>query len=305
MSIKMKLLSCLSAFVLMLSIMLVGVYAITHSIKLSGSINFQISDRSLWVKDVRISNDIYTEESIDGFMPGYINGEFNLGIPSIANQYGSFTLYFDIINTTQIPQHVSVDFSELSISGLEVSITSEIAGNNEELTEISSATEVTTTLELAVTNPNLENIDLSKIIINIEPYTLGTLTYTYNSSSLTAQVTGCSSDAEIMIIPETVEYNGQTYTVTSMRGGSTVDFSNSIPFPIASLQMVIIPSTITSIGFAPFYNSGLTHAYFEEPEGWKLGASGQNEDISFSDPTTAAITLKSNSSIYVTGFTRS
>ena len=69
--------------------------------------------------------------------------------------------------------------------------------------------------------------------------------------------------------------------------------------------MVIIPSTITSIGFAPFYNSGLTHAYFEEPEGWKLGASGQNEDISFSDPTTAAITLKSNSSISVTGFTRS
>ena len=118
MSIKMKLLSCLSAFVLMLSIMLVGVYAITHSIKLSGSINFQISDRSLWVKDVRISNDIYTEESIDGFMPGYINGEFNLGIPSIANQYGSFTLYFDIINTTQIPQHVSVDFQNFQYQGL-------------------------------------------------------------------------------------------------------------------------------------------------------------------------------------------
>ena len=306
MSLKIKLLSFISAFILMLSIMLLGVYAANQSINLSGNINFQISDKSLWVKDVRISNDNYTEESIESFMPGYINGEFNLGIPSIANQYGSFTLYFDIINTTQIPQHVSVDYSGLSISGLEVTVTSDIAGNSEELTEITAETPVTTTLELAVTNPNLEDIDLSKIIINIEPFVIGTLTYTYDEENFTVEVSGCSSsNAEIIIIPETVEYNGQTYTVTSIIGSVYNGGGYDTHFAISTLQSVYIPETITSIGFAAFYNSGLETAYFKVPEGWSINHGHGYESVSFSDPYSAASKLKSISGGMASDFIRS
>ncbi len=298
MSIKMKLLSCLSAFVLMLSIMLVGVYAITHSIKLSGSINFQISDRSLWVKDVRISNDIYTEVSIDGFMPGYINGEFNLGIPSIVNQYGSFTLYFDIINTTQIPQHVSVDYSGLSsISGLEISVTPDIAGNSEELTTITSDTPVTTTLQLIVTNPNAAEINLSQIVININPYIVDSLTYRYNSGTLEATVTGCSEDAEVVIIPETVVYNRQTYHVTTLDYNA---FNNR-----SSLITIIIPASVTHIGTACFMNcTQLTTAIFEVTEGWTTGLGSAVSSSTLSNPETAANFITSGDG-YGYGMTRS
>ena len=306
MSIKMKLVSCISAFILVLGLVITGVLAASsQTITMNGSVNFNVTDKSLWVKEVRMQEAGENPVVISNFTPGYINGDFNFNVGDHNNSRGSFALYFDIINTTVIPQHVSVDYSGLSsVSGLEVAITSDIAGNSEEVTTITSETPVTTTLELTVSNPNLATIDLSQIIINIESYTIGTLNYSYDSENLTAEVASCSEDAEVMVIPETVEYNGQTYTVTSIAGyvwGS----STAYPFEIASLQIVFIPSTITNIGYAPFFNSGLISAYFAVPEGWKLGASGGYGDISFSDPTTAADTLKSASSGYMSGFTRS
>lgn len=177
MSMKIKLLSFISAFILMLSIMLLGVYAANQSINLSGNINFQISDKSLWVKDVRISNDNYTEESIESFMPGYINGEFDLAISSATNQYGSFTLSFDIINTTTTSYSVNLDYSGLSsISGLEITTSINlIPAASEEITEINSQAP-TTTLDIVVSNPNAQTIDLSLITITFEETTIATIT---------------------------------------------------------------------------------------------------------------------------------
>ena len=306
MSIRMKLVSLISAFVLVLGLVIAGVLAASsQTITMNGKVTFNVADKSLWVKEVRMQDSGEEPVVISKFTPGYINGDFDFNVGDFENNKGSFAIYFDVINTTQIPQHVSVDYSGLSISGIEISITPEIAGNSEELSEITSATEVTTTVELQVSNPNLAEIDLSKIIINIEPFTVGTLTYTYDSETHTAEVNSCSEDAEIMIIPETVEYKGQTYTVTSIEGAVLSGTSMVSPFDISTLQIVIIPKTITFIGWCPFFNSGLTFAYFEEPEGWKLGGSGGYADISFSNSTTAADVLKSSGSGYISGFTRS
>ncbi len=183
MSMKIKLLSFISAFILMLSIMLLGVYAANQSINLSGNINFQISDKSLWVKDVRISNDNYTEESIESFMPGYINGEFDLAISSATNQYGSFTLSFDIINTTTTSYSVNLDYSGLSsISGLEITTSINlIPAASEEITEINSQAP-STTLDIVVSNPNAQTIDLSLITITFEETTIATITNNFNSN---------------------------------------------------------------------------------------------------------------------------
>ena len=259
MSIKMKLVSLVSAFVLVLGLVITGVLAASsQTITMNGSVNFNVTDKSLWVKEVRMQEAGEDPVVISNFTPGYINGDFNFNVGDHNNSRGSFALYFDIINTTVIPQHVSVDYSGLSISGLEVAVTSDIAGNSEEITIITSDTPITTTLELAISNPNLATIDLSQIVINIESYTIGTLTYSYDSESLTAEVASCSHDAEIAIIPNTVEYNDQIYTVTSIRGEHPSTPSPAF-YNCARLITVIIPSSVTSVETQAFYRcSSLT-----------------------------------------------
>ena len=254
MSIRMKLISLVAAFVLVLGLVITGVLAASsQTITMNGSVNFNVTDKSLWVKEVRMQESGSDPVVVSNFTPGYINGDFNFNVGNFENNHGSFAIYFDIINTTQIPQHVSVDFSGLSISGLEVSITPEIASNSEELTEISSETENTTTLELIVTNPNLENIDLSKITINIEPFVLGELTYTYNEETMEATVTGCSEGAEAVVIPETVEYEEQTYTVTAIYAASYYPYSAFFSSH-DTLQIVKLPNTLQSIGAYAFFS---------------------------------------------------
>ena len=264
MSIRMKLVSLISAFVLVLGLVIAGVLAASsQTITMNGSVNFNVTDRSLWVKEVRMQEAGEDPVVISNFTPGYINGDFNFNVGDHNNSRGSFALYFDIINTTIVPYRVSVDYSGLSsISGLEVAVTPEIAGNSEELTTITSETPVTTTLELTVSNPNLATIDLSQIIINIESYTVGTLSYSYNSGTLEATVTDCSSGAEVVIIPETVQYNGQTYTVTALDAGSYT----SGPFysTRSTLVSISIPKTISSIANYSFYGTALTKIIFAE-----------------------------------------
>lgn len=181
MSIKLKLISFVTAFVMMLSIMVVGVYALQQTINLEGSINFQIDDKSLWVSDVRIKNDNYTEEqSIENFMPGYINNNFNLSISTITNNYGSFTLYFDIINTTEKEYNISASYagSEANVT-VSPSITEIPAGTGETIT---SSTQPTATLAIEVSCPQGSLVDLSDISIIFEeiPSYTATINVTYS-----------------------------------------------------------------------------------------------------------------------------
>ena len=258
MSIRMKLVSLISTFVLVLGLVITGVLAASsQTITMNGSVNFNVTDRSLWVKEVRMQEAGEEPVVISNFTPGYINGDFNFNVGDHNNSRGSFALYFDIINTTIVPYRVSVDYSGLSsISGLEVAVTPEIAENSEELTTITSETPVTTTLELIVSNPNLADIDLSLITININEVALGTLTYSYDSEALTATVTGCSSGAEVVIIPETVQYNGQTYTVTATSGGSSA--YGVFQATSSTLKIISIPSTMERIGAYTFYGCTFT-----------------------------------------------
>lgn len=170
MSAKVKLLSCISLFVLMLAVAVLGVFALgSQTITLEGNINFNIADKSLWVKSVSISNDNISEEPIDDFLPGYINSNFNLAISDQINNYGSFTLHFDIINTKTTAYNVETSYSGIN-SGVEVSATpSQIPAATTEITEITSSTP-STQLDIMVTNPNLTAIDLSDITISFTEY---------------------------------------------------------------------------------------------------------------------------------------
>ena len=58
MSAKVKLISLISAFMLVLGIIVIGVLAVSQqTLRMSGSVNFNVDDKSLYVKQVRIKQD--------------------------------------------------------------------------------------------------------------------------------------------------------------------------------------------------------------------------------------------------------
>ena len=184
MSIKMKLVSLISLFILVLGLVVIGVLAASQqTLTMTGSVNFNVADRSLWVKQVRIKQDNGTDPvPVTEFLPGYINGEngFNMNIGDFtgadSNTLGSFSLYFDIINTTDIQWAISnvTLSSELQSQGVTTSYSGVIsAGTLTSSDQITQDTELSGTLILTISAPNLsvgEAIDLSGITITIEEY---------------------------------------------------------------------------------------------------------------------------------------
>ena len=79
----------------------------------------------------------------------------------------------------------------------------------------------------------------------------GTLTYTYDDEAKTATVSGCTSGATKVVIPETTIYNGETYTVTGIAAGA--EYSGPFYSTRSTLKSITIPSTITIIGTSAFY----------------------------------------------------
>ncbi len=123
MSLKVKLISTISLFMLMLGALILGVYAATQQhISIQGNLSFVVPDRSLFVKEVRYQEAGGEEIVVDSFTPGYINGNFNMDLTSLEteeNGHGSFILYFDIINATDILWSIeSVDLGALANDGV-------------------------------------------------------------------------------------------------------------------------------------------------------------------------------------------
>lgn len=197
MSIKMKLVSLISLFILVLGLVVIGVLAASQqTLTMTGSVNFNVADRSLWVKQVRIKQDNGTDPvPVTEFLPGYINGEngFNMNIGDFtgedSNTLGSFSLYFDIINTTDIQWAISnvTLSSELQSQGVTTSYSGVIsAGTLTSSDQITQDTELSGTLILTISAPNLsvgEAIDLSGITITIEEYIDAAVQVTSVSSS--------------------------------------------------------------------------------------------------------------------------
>ncbi len=111
---------------------------------------------------------------------------------------------------------------------------------------------------------------------------LGTLTYAYDEGTKTATVVGCTSGANVVVIPETTIYNGESYTVTGIETGTL----NSGPFysTRSTLKSITIPSTIGTIGNYAFYrcralteiNYNATAANDLTDGNWVFATAGQN-----------------------------
>lgn len=181
MSLKMKLVSAITAMILMLGVMLTGILAAQQqTLTMTGNVNFNIGDKSLYVKQVRIKQDNNSDpQVVSDFLPGYINSEFNMNIGEYSNLLGSFALYFDIINATDIQWEISEVALSEQLQGQNVSVSySGVIGVND-LTDTDSddyknfdpaTTDIDGTFVIIITVPNSSNIDLSGITITIDEY---------------------------------------------------------------------------------------------------------------------------------------
>ena len=198
MSLKMKLVSALAMMFLMVGVLIVGILGATQqTLTMTGNVQFNIADKSLYVKQVRIKQDNNSDpQLVTDFMPGYINGEFDMNIGDFtgvnSNTLGSFALYFDIINATDIQWAISnVTLSEqLQAENVKASYSGVIGVND--LTDTDSdgfknfdpsTTEIDGTLILVISTTNSGSIDLSGITITISEYVPPAIQVTSVSSS--------------------------------------------------------------------------------------------------------------------------
>lgn len=169
MSIKLKLVSVITAFILLLSTMIIGVYAIEQTINLKGTVNFDIADTALYVKDVRIKdpNTLSGQgTTVEGFMPGYVNTNFNLDLGTVTSSSGTFTLYIDVINTTTTRYTAA---TPSSISNATLSVSGTIEGDGVPITELATHEDLSGTIEITVVaNSTPATINLEEIEITLE-----------------------------------------------------------------------------------------------------------------------------------------
>ena len=174
-SLRIKLFSAISMFVIALSMLIIGVWAIgeTQTITMNGNVTFNIVDDSLYIKDVKIKQDNNSEPaSVSSFMPGYINGNFDMDLTNLdTNTLGSFNLYFYIINTSN-----NIYNATLSLTGDMVQQNVSVTLENSQIPattltdgeSISQDTPESIILILQMSTTSETFIDLSDITINID-----------------------------------------------------------------------------------------------------------------------------------------
>ena len=174
-SIKIRLVSSVMAFVLALSMLIIGVWAIgsSQTITMNGNVTFNIADDSLYIKDVKIKQDnISTPTSVSSFMPGYINGNFDMNLTNLSeNNFGTFELHFYIINTSENKYNATLSlFEDIAQQNVIVTLkNAQIpAGTLADGESITQDTPESVILILQVTATSSMVLDLSAITINID-----------------------------------------------------------------------------------------------------------------------------------------
>ena len=258
MSLKMKLTSAIIMFMLAIATLVIGVLAAqTQSINMEGTINFEISDRSLYVKNVHLEDSDGSEIEITSFMPGYINDGITLSLGTHTVSNTSFKIHFDLINTTSNTYEAGdvTLSSELqsanviaSASGT-ISPTSETIPEGENYAPITSTTPISGTITLSINSPNTTSIDLSGITVAINQ-----LLRNYSQEGFVfdnGTLTRYNGTAHSLVIPSSYSINedgefieGNEYVVTAIEGHGG---ASAYVLSGENLTNITIPSTIERI----------------------------------------------------------
>ena len=267
MSLKIKLASAIIMFLAVLAALVIGVLAAqSQTINMQGTINFEIADRSLYVKSASIDYGDGQERALDSFMPGYINGSFtaNIGEHTITNT--NFKICFDIINTTE-NTYYALEETTLS-SELQGKITATASGtiNPTTITDfddegnavITPDTETNGRVTLTVSAPSLLTLDLSGITITInEAQELTGFTFR-NTSDNTGELYRYNGTETDVVIPSSYSIResdgafitGTDYKVTSTYDGRYDSGGQDYVFiDVASnITSITFPETLEKIG---------------------------------------------------------
>ncbi len=169
MSLKIKLMSCFSLLVMMLGLLIVGVFASTRTINLKGSVDFNISDTTLYVKDIRLQTETTgAAETIENFMPGYTNTTFDLNLGTVTSSSGIVTVYFDFINTTSTTYSATATGG----NGVILSTSGTIEGSEIPITDVTTYGGIsgTITLTIQLASGTSGDISLDGIVVTIDEY---------------------------------------------------------------------------------------------------------------------------------------
>lgn len=286
-SLRVKLVSLIAMLCLVFGLVVVGIYAAEiQYINLGGSITFSVDDKSLYVQDVKMQEDnfsnSYSLKEQGKFIPGYINGEFNMNLGEFNNDYGSFKLMFDIINT--VDEEGNTNMYNVSATSEQEGVYVQAVVDNDEgyipfgsitPADISSATLPTATIVLTVTCPAVSEVDLSQISITItrrEPQVLSDFDFEVDEQAMTATLTGYNGAGGVVVIPSTISVvdngdgtqsfvEGTDYTVTEIDYGTASYGAYIGVFTGKNLTSITFPETLKIIGSAAFADSGVRNIY--------------------------------------------
>lgn len=168
-ALKTKLFTGISMFAIALSVLIIGVWAVGEAqhINLSGSVNFTISDNTLYIKDIRVrdTGDLTGQgTTIENFLPGFVNGDIDINLGAMSADT-SFSLLFDVINTSTTTYEAS---TISTIPNATLSVSGTIAGDGIAPSAITADTAPSGTIVLTVTVSNAGLVSLDGIVINIE-----------------------------------------------------------------------------------------------------------------------------------------
>ena len=228
---------------------------------MQGNVNFVIGDRVLYVRDVQIQNGMGSAQTVPGFKPGFINGEFNLNLANAeldTNTTGTFVLYFDIINLIvdgqTLEYNAVASWTNSAVAGVSFSIdegSETIAPGTVNADDLNDSTPISGRIALEVNVNDAANFDLSNITITIidagKTY-LPESDYTIDGGNIA--INGFGDASGNVVIPEKVSVAGDgliagdDYTVTTI--GNSAFTGNT------DITSVTLPETITSIGNGAF-----------------------------------------------------
>ena len=279
-SLKVKLTSALIMVFVAIAMLIVGIYAAqTQTITMQGSVNFEIDDKCLYVQDVRMQEDNNTEpyslKEQGRFMPGYVNGNFNMNLGTFTNTYGSFAWYFDIINTMDETSGETFAYTvkaNTTQSGVTVGV-SILDNNNSSIeqipqgtvkpSQITQDTTLSASVKVTISAATGTQVDLSQITVTINQYVpkvYSDYSFTVDEETKTATLTKYSGTDSVVVIPSTISRredgvftDGSDYVVTAIADASSS--SNSAFYGVrATMTEVHLPNTLTRIGDNAFYN---------------------------------------------------
>ena len=242
MSLKVKLISTISAFILVLSMLFVGVFAATNNftINLKGNVEFNIDDSTLYIKDIRLSDGLTAGETIDSFLPGFAKESFDLDFGSITSDSGTVVIEIDVINTTATAYSAS---SESSISNATLSVSGTIAGDSVPIAQVATYTGISGTIQITIQTTSLATINLNNIMINITESAGYNVTF-INNSSTTVYVRTDNNVIQTVNSSETRYLNGYIFYLAFSESSLNVSGTS-----INSVGEIVLYAPGTSSGF--------------------------------------------------------